>query len=178
MAKKSEEITEEENVGQVRQTPLVIHQQYLKDMSFESPNTPGVLNPTNIPPEMDMNIMLDVQKLESEEHDSFYEVVMNINVSAKREEKTLFLAEIIYGTTVSVNIPDEKKHHPLLFIEVPQMMFPFARQIVSNATQMGGFRPLNLAPVDFRSMYLARFAPKKFEEIQQAKESADQEAES
>ena len=57
-------------------------------MSFESPNTPGVLNPTNIPPEMDMNIMLDVQKLESEEYDSFYEVVMNINVSAKREEKT------------------------------------------------------------------------------------------
>ena len=126
MSKKPESapksVSEDEDVGNVAQTPLVIHRQYLKDMSFESPNAPQILVPSKNPPEMDMNILLDVQKLKNPESDSFYE-----------------------------------------FIEVPQMMFPFARQIISFATQTGGFSPLNLAPVDFRSMYITRFAEAKAE---------------
>jgi preprotein translocase subunit SecB len=167
MSKKPENITEEENIGNVGQTPLVIHRQYLKDMSFEAPNSPEVLKPANTRPEMDMNILIDVQKLESEEFEYLYEVVLTINVTASRDDKTLFLTEVIYGTTASITGLEEKKHHPLLFIEVPQMMFPFARQIVANATASGAFNPLQLAPVDFRSMYLARFAPKKFKKAQE-----------
>ncbi len=165
MAKKSEPVKDEENIGAVGQTPLVVHKQYLKDLSFESPNSPGILVPSQIRPEMDMNILLDVKKVKNEEKGQFYEVIMTVSASAKREDKTLFLVEVIYAAMVSVEGLDEKKHHPLLFIEVPQMMFPYARQIVSHATQSGGFTPLNLAPVDFRSMYVTRFA--------EAKENAD-----
>ena len=70
----------------------------------------------------------------------------------------MFLAEIQYGACVFINENmGEKKHHPVLFIEVPRMIFPFVRQILSNATQAGGYTALNIALVNFRAMYLQRF---------------------
>jgi preprotein translocase subunit SecB len=161
MTKKSDNITNEENIGDIPPAPLIIHKQYLKDMSFESPNSPGILVSVDQRPEMDMNILLDIQKIDNPEHDYFYEVILTLTTSAKREDKTLFLAEVIYGATASIQGLEEKQHHPLLFIEVPQLMFPFARQILANATQSGGFTPLQLSPVDFRSIYLRRFAQKQ-----------------
>lgn len=154
----------EEDIGDVAQTPVIIHKQYLKDMSFENPNAPLILKRADMRPEMDMNIMIDVQKLEDEDFEHLYEVTLQVNASAKREDQTMFLAEILYSAAVSITGLDEKKHHPLLFIEVPYMLFPFARQILANATQSGGYMPLQLAPVDFRSMYLKRFAPESKEE--------------
>lgn len=155
--------TPEENIGNVSQTPVIIHKQYLKDLSFENPNAPLILKKADNRPEMDMNIMIDVQKIEDEELEHLYEVTLNITASAKRKDQTMFIAEILYGAAVSISGLDEKKHHPLLFIEVPYMLFPFVRQILANATQAGGFMPLQLSPVDFRSMYLKRFASKEKE---------------
>lgn len=176
MSEENKQITKEENIGEVGQTPLVVHRHYLKDMSFESPNSPAVLTRTNIQPVMDLNILLDVNKLKNAEIDNMYEVVMTVTVTAKREDTTLFVAEIIYGTTASINGLEEKQHHPLLFIEVPNMMFPFMRQILANATQAGGFNPLQLTPVDFRSMYIARFAPKRAQKEAEALAKAQEEA--
>ena len=153
------EPTAEENIGTVGQTPVVIHKQYLKDMSFENPNAPGILKRADKRPEMDMNIMIDVQKIEDAEIQHFYEVTLNLTASAKREDEVMFIAEVLYGAAVSINGLEEKKHHPLLFIEVPQLIFPFARQIMANATQSGGYMPLQISPVDFRTMYIQRFAP-------------------
>lgn len=150
----------DENIGEIPQSPLMIHRQYLKDLSFENPNAPEVLVRAETPPEMDMNLMLDVAKLEHDKIDHFYEVTIHLTANAKRNDKTLFIIEILYGTTVSIQELPENKHHPLLFIEVPQLMFPQVRQIVLNLTQNGSFTPLNLSPVDFRRMYLARFAKK------------------
>ena len=167
MAKKPENITDDENIGDVPQAPLIIHKQYLKDMSFESPNSPEMLKPATNRPEMDMNIMLDIQKLKHPKHEYFYEVTLTLTTSAKREGKTLFLAEIIYGATASIQGLEEKQHHPILFIEVPQLMFPFARQIMAHATQSGGFTALHLSPVDFRAMYLKRFAEQRAQNKEQ-----------
>lgn len=161
MTKTPENVTEDENIGDITKAPLMIHKQYLKDMSFENPNAPGILHRVDQRPEMDMNIMLDVQKVDHEEYQDYYEVTLTLGATAKRGDETLFLAEVIYGAAVSINGIAEKQHHPLLFIEVPHMIFPFARQILANATQSGGFMPLQLAPVDFRNMYLQRFANNK-----------------
>lgn len=148
-----------ENVGNVPVSPMIIHKQYLKDLSFENPNAPDILVRTiNESPETDMSIGLDLQKLEHEEHEHFYEVTVNINASAVRGDKTMFVADISYGATVSINGLDPKQHHPLLLIEVPQMLFPFVRQILAHSSLAGGFLPLQLQPIDFRSMYLKRFA--------------------
>ncbi len=158
---KTPEASKEEDIGNVSQTPVIIHKQYLKDLSFENPNAPLILKKIDKRPEMDMNIMIDVQKIEDEEIGHLYEVTLNITASAKRGDETMFITEVLYGAAVSITGLDENKHHPLLFIEVPYMLFPFIRQIIANATQSGGYMPLQLAPVDFRSMYLSRFAPEE-----------------
>lgn len=150
--------TPEEDIGNVPQSPVIIHKQYLKDMSFENPNAPMILKKVDQRPEMDMNIMIDVKKLEDEDYEHFYEVTLNVSASAKRGDQTMFLAEVLYGAAVSINGLEEAKHHPLLFVEVPYMLFPFARQILASATNSGGYMPLQLSPVDFRSMYIQRFA--------------------
>lgn len=138
-------------------SPVVIHKQYLKDLSFENPNAPDILVMGEAPPEMDMNIGMDVQRHESDEYENYYEVSLTINASAVRDGKAMFVADIVYAATLSIEGLDEGKHHPLLLIEIPQLLFPFARQILANITQAGGFTALQLRPVDFRSMYLQRF---------------------
>lgn len=150
----------EENIGEVPSTPVIIHKQYLKDLSFENPNAPLILKKADNRPSMNLNIMMDVQRIEDDEIENFYEVTLTMNAQAMREDKTMFIAEITYGAAISITGIDEKQHHPLLFIEVPHMLFPFARQILANATQAGGFTPLQLSPVDFRTMYMKRFADK------------------
>lgn len=150
-------IDSQEDIGIVPQTPVVIQAQYLKDLSFESPNSPDVLRKADQPPEVDINISIDMVKLDENDNESFYEVVINLSASAKREGRTLFIAEIKYGAMVSIRGLEESKHHAVLFIEVPRVIFPFVRLILSNATQQGGFVPLQIGLVDFRSMYLKRF---------------------
>lgn len=149
------------DIGEVPQSPVVIHKQYLKDFSFENPNAPGILKQGNARPEIDMSIMLDVKRLEDEEFEHIYEVSLAINASAERDGEAMFIAEILYSGVVSINGLEEKHHHSILFIEVPAMLFPFARQILAHCTQAGGFIPLQLSPVDFRSMYLKRFGKKQ-----------------
>ena len=147
----------DENIGDVPQAPMVVHKQYLKDMSFENPNAPQILKVINNRPEMDMNIMLDVQKIEDDKIENFYEVSMTLTTTAKRDDQTMFIAEIVYGAAVSIYGLNEKQHHMVLFIEVPQLIYPYARQLLSNSTQAGGYMPLMPNPVDFRAMYLQRF---------------------
>lgn len=140
--------------------PVMIHAQYVKDLSFENPNATDMLRPGLAPPEMDMNIDIDTRALDASAPDSkTYEVELKVTVGAKRSGKTVFLTEVVYGAIVSVknDIPDAKIH-ALLFVEVPQIMFPFARHAVAMATQSGGYPPLMLNPVDFRGLYMARFA--------------------
>lgn len=166
MSKDTSEETQapEGDIGQIPQTPLVVHAQYLKDMSFENPHAPEILQAAKTQPEMDLNLSMDVRKLENEKMEHFYEVSLNVSAKASREGKEMFIAEIIFAAAVSITGIDEKKHHPLLLTEVPYMLFPFVRQILSSATQAGGYIPLNLSPVDFRTMYLKRFANQTPEE--------------
>ncbi|MEM8832979.1 MAG: protein-export chaperone SecB [Pseudomonadota bacterium] len=162
MAKKKDEtpVKEDEDIGVVGRTPLLVHRQYLKDLSFENPNSPGILHRIEAQPVMDMDIAIDVQKLDHEEFENYYEVILKLNANAVREKEAMFIADIDYAAAVSIEGLEPKQHHPLLFIEVPQLLFPFARQILANITQSGAFMPLQIAPVNFRQMYLQRFGDK------------------
>ena len=139
--------------------PVVIHAQYLKDLSFESPNSPDVFKAGLKPPEMDMNFNLDARKVESDKLDNLYEVVIRLNIKAERPEGVAFMIDCSYGALVSLekDIATEMIR-PVLFVEVPQILFPFARQVVAQASQNGGFPPLMLNPIDFRAMYVAQNA--------------------
>jgi len=139
--------------------PVVLHAQYVKDLSFENPHATDMLRPGLPSPEMDMNIDIETRQLEDREKTLVHEVLLKINVTAARSGKTVFITEIVYGAILSLqkDVPAARAH-AILFIDIPQIMFPFARHAIAMATQSGGYPPLMLNPVDFRGLYMARFA--------------------
>ena len=148
-----------ETTLQAQGMPVTVHAQYVRDISFENPHAPDSLRTSNAAPEMNIQIGMDVRKLESDESERLYEVVLNVTAEAKRGEDVAFIAEVLYGTTVEVgeSVPEDK-HHPLLLIEIPKLSFPYVRQILSDLTTSGGYPPLLLTPVDFHALYMQRFA--------------------
>lgn len=149
--------------------PIAIHAQYVKDLSFENPNTPESLRGGKTMPVMDVNIGMDARKLADEKIPHLYEVVLNVRAEARREDKLVFIAELQYGVTVSLNDLPEDNHHPVLLIEIPRLAFPYARQILSDMTVQGGYPPLLLNPVDFQALYMDRFK----DEIEKARQAAE-----
>ena len=87
-----------------------------------------------------------------------FEVVLKIAATAKTDDKTIFVVELSYGGIASSNVTDEKMLHPLISIEGPRLLFPFARAVVANITREGGFLPLNLNPIDFLALYQQNMA--------------------
>ena len=153
----SDDTLNQETAIQANELPLVIHAQYIRDLSFENPGAPESLRAGKGQPEMDINIGMDARKLEDKELQNLYEVVVNVRAAATRGQDPMFLAELQYGVTVQLTKVPEDQHHPVLFIEIPRLAFPFVRQIISDMTIQGGFPPLLLSPVDFHALYMERF---------------------
>ena len=139
------------------EAPINIMAQYIRDLSFENPEAPDSLRANKGQPEMDIQIGMDARKLTDEKIENLYEVVLNMRAGASRGEDTLFMCELQYAATVQLNGIPEDNHHPLLLIEIPRMLFPYARQVMSDMTIAGGFPPLMLNPVDFQAIYMERY---------------------
>lgn len=151
-------MSDEKEAIQATDLPVTIHAQYVRDLSFENPNAPEALRTGLANPEMNVSINLTANPLEGTDIQNLYEVSLIISATAKREDQTLFIAEVVYGITVSISdIVPENQHHPVLFIEIPRLAFPFARQILITAVTQGGYPPLPLQPVDFQALYMERF---------------------
>jgi len=148
---------EDEARTQAPAMPINILAQYVRDMSFENPGAPDSLRGGKAAPEMDINIGMDARKIPDDSLDNLYEVVLNLRAIAMQGETPLFIAELLYGITVTINNVPEEHHHPILLMEVPRLAFPYARQIMSDMTVQGGFPPLMLNPVDFQALYMERF---------------------
>ncbi len=127
---------------------LAVRKQYIKDLSFENPLGAAFL-PANKQPEIQVNMEAEAEKLEGQE----YEVILSINVEAKLEGKAIFILELVYaGLFVLENIPEDILK-PVLFIECPRLLFPFARNVVADTVREAGFPPLLLNPVDFAALF-------------------------
>ena len=123
--------------------------QYTKNLSFENPNAPSSLTPQPTPPQI--NIQINVNANNIAEND--YEVALSIEGKAENGGKVMFSFELVYaGVFRIVNVPKENLH-PLVMIECPRLLFPFAREIIATTVQDGGFAPLMLAPIDFVGLY-------------------------
>lgn len=153
--------------GGVQNLPIIVHAQYVRDISFENPHAPNSLRPGQDAPRMDVNINLDARPIEDPQIKNLYEVVLKLTARADRKDYPVFVAEVQYAVTVSLPEVPENQHHPLLLVEVPKLAFPFARKVLADLTQEGGYPPLMIGPVDFYSMYMNRFA-KKPEALKQA----------
>lgn len=136
--------------------PVMVHAQYVKDFSFENPNAPGILRPSKARPEMDINIMLDASRIPDDQNPDLYESALTLQIKATREGSVVFIIELVYAALVTIKDAPQERINPILYVDVPAMLFPFARQLVATASAAGGLPPLFLNPVDFRSMYLSQ----------------------
>ncbi|MBM3490887.1 MAG: protein-export chaperone SecB [Alphaproteobacteria bacterium] len=128
---------------------IQINVQYVKDLSFESPNAPQILlQPASGQPKIDVSV--DVQARSG--GDSRYEVELHINATAERAGERAFVVEVAYaGIFTLLNVPQEAIRLVCL-IECPRLLFPFVRRIIADCTRDGGFPPLMLEPIDFAQL--------------------------
>lgn len=125
--------------------------QYVKDLSFENPGAP--VAPAGRP-QIDLGVDLQARRLEGDR----FEVELKLRVSAKAEDKPVFLLELLYAGLFLVENAPEEIVQQFLLIEAPHMLFPFARRIVADAVRDGGMPPLMIEPIDFAGLYRAKMA--------------------
>ena len=123
--------------------------QYIKDLSFENPGAPAGLTER---PQIEFGI--DVQARRGD--DQHFEVELKLRVHAKSETRQLFLLELAYAGLFRLqNIPEDAMQ-PVLLIQAPHMLFPFARRIIADVVRDGGMPPLMIEPIDFVALYQAK----------------------
>ena len=139
---------------QDQQPTLQVLGQYIKDLSFENPNAPRSLAPTSQQPEINININVEANPLAEPD----IEVMLKIEGKAQLQGSILFNFELAYGGVFRIqNVPQENVR-PMVLIECPRLLFPFARDIIAKAVRDGGFPPLLLQPVDFVALYQQKMA--------------------
>jgi preprotein translocase subunit SecB len=146
--------------------PLVVNIQYVKDLSFEVPGAPGIYSTLRAAPRVDIN--LDVQARRIQEGQDVFEVTLVIKAEATEATQNgtgastgmprVFLAELSYGGVFTLNGIPENAIEPVLLVECPRVLFPFARNILADVTRDGGFPPVLLQPIDFVALWQTRRA--------------------
>lgn len=135
------------------QNEVSINMQYIKDMSLEVPHAPQIFSKLTTQPQIGINLDVDTTKL----NDNLYEVVLNLHINADLQNEPLFIYEVSYAAACTIKVPEEQEE-PVLFIEIPRLLFPYARQIISTNLSEAGLPPLMLTPVDFAAVYRAKKA--------------------
>lgn len=127
--------------------------QYVKDLSFENPNSPAVYT-WQTQPQIDVQFSISTQIAS----DDLHEVMLRISARATAEQGTSFAVELVFAGLFALrNIPEDQLQ-PFLLAEAPRLLFPFARRVLADAVQDGGFPPLLLDPIDFGALYLQQQA--------------------
>ena len=149
----------------VNEQPIEINAQYTKDLSFEAPGAPGIFGlMQQEAPDISVNVNVNVNPLQ----EKTYEVILEIAAECKFKDKTAFILELEYAGVFTLGVPEEHLQ-PVLLIECPRLLFPFARNILADVSRDGGFPPLMLGPLDFSSMYQA-----KIQELESAAATRDE----
>lgn len=136
------------------QPSINILAQYTKDFSFENPGAPRSLQSRDKAPNINISVNVNANPMSETDFD----VVLTLDASAKEGDKVVFHAELSYGGMFRVQGFAQEHMLPVLFIECPRLLFPFARQIIADATRNGGFPPLMIDPIDFAQMFQQRMA--------------------
>ena len=118
-------------------------------MSFENPNAPASLAPREGGPQLAINVNVNAQPLSATD----FETVLTLQAKAMHGTEVVFNVELVYAGIFRIQNVPEQHLHPFVFIECPRFLFPFARQIVADATRNGAFPPLMIDPIDFAQLY-------------------------
>jgi len=130
---------------------ILIHKIYVRDLSFESPNAPGIFN-EDWEPEVEINVQSTARKV----GDRIWEVVLSITVTARAGESVGFLVEVQQAGVFELDVPDDEAAKPLVGSTIPGILYPYARECISDLSSRGGFPPFILAVADFDAIYEAR----------------------
>jgi preprotein translocase subunit SecB len=134
--------------GQDTAPSVAVISQYVKDLSFENPNSPQIYQ-SETAPQLDVQFNIGATQV----GDDVHEVVLKIEVKAETDGRTAFLVDLSYAGLFGIrNIPDEHMQ-PFMLGEAPRILFPFARRVLADAIRDGGFQPLMLEPIDFNALY-------------------------
>ncbi|MEO5374679.1 MAG: protein-export chaperone SecB [Alphaproteobacteria bacterium] len=140
------------DAGGTNESPaIMINGQYIRDFSFEAPNAPAIFNELKAPPEVTISVDIEVRKLQA----TIYESALEFHIEGRTPDKVAFILEMTYCAVATINVPPEHVE-PILLIEIPRLLFPFARSVIADITRDSGFPPLLLAPIDFVAMYRQR----------------------
>jgi preprotein translocase subunit SecB len=126
--------------------------QYIKDLSFENPGAPRSLRQSDKQTQLEVNVNVNARP----QSQTDFEIELKIDARAQRADETLFIVEVTYAGLFQLRGVPQEHVQPLVLIECPRLLFPFARQIVADATRQGGFPPLMIDPVDFTALYRRR----------------------
>lgn len=143
-----------------QQPVFTIEKIYAKDLSIEVPNAPQIFLDHN-QPEVSVQLHSGGEGIA----DDTYHVVLTVTVTAKIADKTMFLVEVGQGGVFQIkNVPQEDID-PILSIACPNILFPYARESVSDAVSRAGFMPVVLAPVNFEAIYQQRLQQQRHAEV-------------
>ncbi len=158
--------------GASQTMPLTINVQYVKDLSFEVPGAPGIYMQAQGQPQVNLNLDVQASRLDQNQH--IYEVALVIRADAKQtpapgpngqapapvgpDAPSLFIAELTFAGVFTLGSVPDNVIEPLLLVEAPRLLFPFARNILAEVTRDGGFPPVLLQPLDFVALWQSRRA--------------------
>jgi preprotein translocase subunit SecB len=135
-------------MADAQQPVFNIEKLYVKDLSVEVPNAPAIFLEREAP-QMDVQMSTDSRMLS----DGMYHTSITVTITAKSGDKTMFLVECSQAGIFRIQNVPQDSIHPVLMIECPRLLFPFAREIVATSVRNGGFPPLMLDPIDFVALY-------------------------
>ncbi|MCK0127267.1 protein-export chaperone SecB [Erythrobacter sp. F6033] len=145
--------------GADTQPSAAIITQYVKDLSVENPNAPGVFQWTD-QPQVDVQFNIGTETISDEIH----EVALKVNITATAEAGPAYILELAYCGLVGIRNVPEDQAHAFLFAEAPRILFPFARRVISDAVRDAGFPPLLIDPIDFNGLYMQQLQAKRAQE--------------
>jgi preprotein translocase subunit SecB len=128
--------------------------QFIRDLSFENPRAPESLRGGGAQPQIDLGVEMNARGRE----DGYFEVDLKLSAKAQRDDGAIFVVELLYGGVFQITGVPAEEIEPVLLIECPRYMFPFARRIIADVTAEGGYPPFLLDPIDFAGVYAARKA--------------------
>ena len=165
VAPKAKASAKQEGQQNIPSIPITIHGQYIKDLSFEIPDPFMHLDQSNENPTINLNVEVKA----GQAPDNRFAVDLHVTAEATQKKKQAFLLELTYTGIFSIGDVPEEALPPVLLVECPRLLFPFARSIVANVTREGGFPPLSLTPIDFFEIYRRQLEARQAEQAKAGK---------
>jgi preprotein translocase subunit SecB len=137
-----------QQTGPATQPQFTIRAQYVKDLSFENPRAPDSLQETESP-KVELSVAVNGRRVGDDDH----EVELQITARARHGDEVAFIAELTYAGLFHLSGFTPEQVRPVVLIECPRHLFPFARRVLADCTRDGGYPPLMLDPIDFLSLY-------------------------